>query len=184
VSQSTNVDPAELRASAGACDGIAGSMKGPADKAVKEAGAAGGSLTGWSMGPALTEIATSWKPALDGLHARIQAGGDNLRSSANGHEWNDQRVSQDFEKTGTDTATQATPGEMPAALRPSPGERHPVGHPVGHPGGHPVGDLGVAPVGRTPGDAPLDPRTSYGTNMPTYDETIGTRPTPATNDFG
>lgn len=172
MSQTTNVDPAELRASAGACDGIAGTMKGPADKAVKETGTAGGSLTGWSMGPALTEIAASWKPALDGLHARVQAGGDNLRSSADGHEWNDQRVSQDFEKTGTDTATQATPGEMPAVLRPSAGERHPVGHP------------GTAPVARTPGDAPMDPRASYGTNMPTYDETIGTRPTPGTNDFG
>lgn len=173
MSQRTNVDPAELRASAGACDGIAQTMKGPADKAVKEAGTAGSSLTGWSMGPALTEVATSWKPALDGLHARIQAGGDNLRLSANGHECNDERVFQDFEKTGTDTATQATPGEMPVVLRPGAGERHP---PVGHPG--------IEPVGRTPGDAPLDPRTSYGTNMPTYDETIGTRPTPGTNDFG
>lgn len=172
MSQSTKADPAELRASAGACDDIALTMKGPADKAVKEARTAGSSLTGWSMGSALTEIATSWKPALDGLHARIQAGGDNLRSSANGHEWNDQRVSQDFEKTGTDTATQATPGEMPAVLRPGAGERHPIGHP------------GIAQVGRTPGDVALDPRTSYGTNMPTYDETIGTRPTPGTNDFG
>ncbi|MFE6619530.1 WXG100 family type VII secretion target [Streptomyces sp. NPDC057740] len=174
--QSTKVDPSELRASAGACDGIAHTMKGPADKAVREAGTAGSSLTGWSMGPALTEIADSWKPALDGLHARIQAGGDNLRSSADGHEWNDQRVSQDFEKTGTGTATQATPGEMPAVLRPSGGERYPVGHPGGAPG--------FEPVGRTPGDASPDPRTSYGTNMPTYDETIGTRPTPGTNDFG
>ena len=171
MSQRTDVDPAELRASAGACDDIARTMKGPADKAVKEAGAAGGSLNGWSMGPALTEIAASWKPALDGLHARVQAGGDNLRSSADGHEWNDQRVSQDFEKTGTDTATQATPGEMPAVLRPSAGERHPVGHP------------GTASIARTPGDAPMDPRASYGTNMPTYDETITTRPTPGTNDF-
>jgi len=163
VSQRTDVDPAELRASAGACDGIARTMKGPADKAVKEAGTAGGSLTGWSMGSALTELATSWKPALDGLHARIQAGGDNLRSSADGHEWNDERVSQDFEKTGTDTATQATPGVMPAVLRPSAGEPHQVSG---------------------SGAAPLDPRASYGTNMPTYDETAGTHPTPGTNDFG
>ncbi|MFE9441502.1 hypothetical protein ACFYO2_21385 [Streptomyces sp. NPDC006602] len=172
MSQRTDVDPAELRASAAACDDIARTMKGPADKAVKEAGTAGGSLTGWSMGPALTEIATSWKPALDGLHARIQAGGDNLRSSADGHEWNDERVSQDFEKTGVDTATQATPGGMPAVLRPSGGERHPVGHPDFDPGGQSAGD-----------GAP-DPRTSYGTNMPTYDESVSTRPTPGTNDFG
>ncbi|MFI8233121.1 hypothetical protein ACIGDI_30260 [Streptomyces sp. NPDC085900] len=163
MSQGTNVDPAELRASAGACDGIADTMKPPADKAVKEADTAGGSLTGWSMGPALTELATSWKPALDGLHARVEAGGANLRSSADGHEWNDERVSQDFEHTGTDTATQATPGAMPAVLRPGAGESHPVAH---------------------DGATPPDPRTSYGTNMPTYDDTVTTGPTPATNDFG
>lgn len=176
MSQSTNVDPAELRASAGACDGMAQTMKGPADKAVKETETAGNSLSGWSIGPALTEISTSWKPALDGLRARLQAGADNLRSSAEGHEWNDQRTSQDFEKTGTDTATQATPGQMPPVLRPSAGERHPVGRPGSA--------AGVVPVGRTPGDGPLDPRASYGTNMPTYDETVSTRPTPGTNDFG
>ncbi|MER5752748.1 type VII secretion target [Streptomyces sp. NPDC002088] len=159
MSQRTDVDPAELRASAGACDDIARTMKSPADKAVKEAGTAGSSLTGWSVGPALTQLATSWKPALDGLHARIEAGGDNLRSSADGHEWNDERVSQDFENTDTDmgTTTQSTPGAMPAVLRPG---------------------------GRSAGAASPDPRTSYGTNMPTYDETIGTRPTPGTNDFG
>ncbi|MFF7164328.1 hypothetical protein ACFZBP_23730 [Streptomyces sp. NPDC008086] len=168
MSKSTKADPSELRASAGACDDIARTMKGPADKAIKEAGTAGSSLRGWSMGSALTEIATSWKPALDGLHARVQAGGDNLRSSANGHEWNDQRVSQDFEKAEADTATQATPGVMPPALRPAGGESHRVG------------SLG----GQQAGDAPLDPRASYGTNMPTYDETIGIRPTPGTNDFG
>ncbi|AWE50440.1 type VII secretion target [Streptomyces nigra] len=165
MSRTTDVDPAELRASAGACDGIARTLKTPADKAVKESRTAAASLTGWSLGPALTEIATSWKPALDGLHARIEAGRDNLRSSADGHEWNDQRASQDFEKT--DTATQATPGVMPAALRPSP-----AGPPVSQ------------PLQRGPGDRPLDPRTSYGTTMPTYEEPVSTRPTPGTNDFG
>lgn len=75
MSQSANVDPAALRASVGPCDGIARTMKGPADKAVKETGTAASSLTGWSIGPALTEIATSWKPAPDGLHARLHAGG-------------------------------------------------------------------------------------------------------------
>ncbi|MGW5034471.1 type VII secretion target [Streptomyces nigra] len=165
MSRTTDVDPAELRASAGACDSIAHTLKGPADKAVKESRTAAASLTGWSLGPALAEIATSWKPALDGLHARIEAGRDNLRSSADGHEWNDEWASQDFEKT--DTATQATPGVMPAALRPSP-----AGPPVSQ------------PLQRDPGDRPLDPRTSYGTTMPTYEEPVSTRPTPGTNDFG
>ncbi|MEU6541826.1 type VII secretion target [Streptomyces sp. NPDC046859] len=174
MSRTTDVDPAELRASAGACDDIAHTLKEPADNAVKESRTAGGSLAGWSLGPALTEIATSWKPALDGLHARIQAGRDNLRSSADGHEWNEERTAQDFEKTGT--ATQATPGAMPAVLLPSPGER-PV---LGHPGGSP----GVQPVHRGSGDGIPDPRTSYGTTMPTYDATVSTRLTAATNDFG
>ncbi|MEV8435183.1 hypothetical protein [Streptomyces chartreusis] len=49
---------------------------------------------------------------------------------------------------------------MPAVLRPGTGERHALGR------------------------GPLDPRTSYGTTMPTYDETISTHPTPGTNDFG
>ncbi|MFE0256151.1 hypothetical protein [Streptomyces sp. NPDC059010] len=172
MSQSTKVEPAELRASAGACDDIARTMKGPADEAVKEARTAGSSLSGWSIGPALTEIATSWKPALDGLHARIEAGRDNLRSSADGHEWNETRTDQDFENIGSDTATQATPGEIPTVLRPPRGENHPIRQP------------GFAPGGRLSGDAPLDPRTSYGTNMPTYDEPISTRPTPGTNPFG
>lgn len=105
MSQKLNVDPAELRASAGACDDIADDMKGPADKAVQEAGTAGSSLTGWSVGPALTEISGSWKPALDGLHSRVRAGGDNLRATAKNHDWNEQRVEQDFEKTGAATGT-------------------------------------------------------------------------------
>jgi uncharacterized protein YukE len=105
VSQKLNVNPAELRASAGACDDIARDMKDPADKAVQEAQTSGGSLTGWSIGPALTELATSWKPALDGLHSRVQAGGDNLRATAKSHDWNENRVEKDFEKTNSDAVT-------------------------------------------------------------------------------
>ncbi|MFD7918139.1 WXG100 family type VII secretion target [Streptomyces sp. NPDC059740] len=116
MSRGTQVDPAELRASARACDGIADDLKGPCDKAVKGADTAGDSLNGWSVGPALRELSASWKPALEGLHARLEAGGDNLRSSADGHEWNDQRTSQDFEKTGTGTATQSAFIKMPGSL--------------------------------------------------------------------
>lgn len=97
MSQKLNVDPAELRASAEACDDIAHDMKEPAGKAVQEAQTSGGSLSGWSIGPALTEIATSWKPALDGLRSRIQVGGDNLRATAKNHDWNEKRVERDFE---------------------------------------------------------------------------------------
>lgn len=172
MSRRTDVDPAQLRASAGACDDMARTIKGPADKAVKEAGTAGGSLTGWSMGPALAQLTTGWKPALDGLHAPRPYPGRRRQPQVLGrrHEWNDERVSQDFEKTGADTATQATPGVMPAVLRPRTGEPRKVAG-AGAP-------------------APLDPRASYGTDMPTCDETVSTRPTPVapvapgTDDFG
>ncbi|WP_327355838.1 type VII secretion target [Streptomyces sp. NBC_01304] len=177
MSSGPKVDPAELRSSAGACDEIAKTMKEPSDKAVKEADTAGSSLTGWSLGPALTTISTSWKPALQGLHDRAKAGAANLRSSADGHEWNDKRTSQDFENLGGETQTQAAFGTMPAALRP--------GSPLG-PG--PGLGSGNDPVARPPGAGPLDPRldprTPLITNMPTYDENISTQPAPGGNDFG
>ncbi|MER5947731.1 type VII secretion target [Streptomyces sp. NPDC001904] len=165
MSDETQVDPAELRASAKAADAIADDLKGPASKAVKEADTAGGSFSGWSFGSALQEISTSWKPALDGLEARARAGAANLRSSADGHEWNDERTGKDFENLGAQGATtQATPGEMPAALR-RPGE----------------GNDTPASQGRSP----LDPRTPSGTNMPTYEGSpVSTRPTAGENPFG
>lgn len=103
MSKKMNVDSAELRASASACDDIAHDMKEPTEKAVGEAQTGGESLTGWSIGPALSELATSWKPALDGLHSRIQTGGDNLRTTAKNHDWNEKRVEQDFEKTSSES---------------------------------------------------------------------------------
>lgn len=119
MSKETHVDPAELRAAAHAADAIADDMEGPATKAVKEAGAAGSSLNGWTFGSALAEVSISWKPALAGLHARTKAGAANLRSSADGHEWNDERTSKDFENPGAGTracSAQLTPGELPAVL--------------------------------------------------------------------
>ncbi|WP_353945074.1 type VII secretion target [Streptomyces sp. HUAS MG91] len=164
MSEETHVDPAELRAAAKAADAIADDLRDPADRAVKEADTAGGSLSGWAFGSALQEISTSWKPALDGLRARAQAGAANLRSSADGHEWNDERTGKDFENLGADgrsTTTRATPGEMPAVLR---------------------GPSGASPA---QGGASPDPRTPYGTNMPTYDDgSVSTRPTAGENPFG
>lgn len=170
MSQKLNADPTELRASAGACDDIARTMKEPADKAVKETETARSSLTGWSVGKALGEIASSWKPALDGLHPRARTGGENLRSCADNHEWNEDRASQDFEQTHTGTATQAVPGELPTALR-QPEIVHPVA-PATH-----APDF-------DPADRLLDPRTPKDTNMPTYDESIRAQPAPGLNDFG
>lgn len=99
------VNPNELRGSAGAADGIADDMKQPSDKAVKDAATAGSTMTGWSIGPALQEISSSWGKALTGLHDRTKAGATNLRKSADGHEWNDDLVSQDFEKLNVQTAS-------------------------------------------------------------------------------
>ncbi|MFR9674671.1 hypothetical protein [Streptomyces sp. TR06-5] len=169
MSQGLNADPTELRASAGACDDIAHTMKEPADKAIKEADTAGGSLTGWSIGAALGEIAASWKPALDGLHARTRAAGDNLRSCAKNHDWNEQRASQNFEETETETNTQAAPGSLPSPLQ------HGIVHPVAPATGSPDFD----PTNRL-----LDPQSPHGTNMPTYDDSLSTHPTPGISDFG
>lgn len=104
------VSPNELRGSAGAADGIADDMKEPSDKAVKDAATAGSTMTGWSIGPALQEISSSWGKALKGLHDRTKAGATNLRKSADGHEWNDDLVSQDFEKLDVQTASANSAG--------------------------------------------------------------------------
>jgi hypothetical protein len=97
MSGNLKVSPAELRASAHAADAIAQDMKAPNDKAVAETASAADSMTGWTLGAALREISDSWKPALQGLHDRTAAGAANLRKSADGHEWNEDLVSQDFE---------------------------------------------------------------------------------------
>ena len=98
MAEDLKVDPAELRASAHAADSVAQDMKDPDDKAVKETRAAADAMSGWSIAGALQEIAGSWGPALRGLHDRATAGASNLRRSADGHEWNENLVSQDFEK--------------------------------------------------------------------------------------
>ncbi|WP_306323365.1 MULTISPECIES: type VII secretion target [unclassified Streptomyces] len=139
MSKETHVDPAELRASAAVADALAEDLAGPAGKAVKEAATAGSSLAGWSFGAALSDVSSSWKPALDGLHARMKAGAANLRSSAQGHEWNDQRTSKDFENPGTGTGSataHAVAGELPAVLR--------------RPGGDSAPRYGSAPIGTWP----------------------------------
>ncbi|WP_377269732.1 type VII secretion target [Peterkaempfera sp. SMS 1(5)a] len=97
MSQDIDVTPAELRASAHAADGIAQDMKEPDDQAVRETDTAAGSMAGWSLAPVLQSLATGWQQALQGLHDRTAAGADNLRSCADGHEWNDDLASQNFE---------------------------------------------------------------------------------------
>ncbi|MFD7666086.1 hypothetical protein [Streptomyces sp. NPDC059788] len=104
----TDVDPAELRSAAQAEDAVADDMKGANDKALADARAAADSLDGWSFGAALRTVAESWAPALNGMHDRAKAGAANLRKSAEGHEWNDSLVSQDFEKAADPRASTAS----------------------------------------------------------------------------
>ncbi|MCD0483944.1 ESX-1 secretion-associated protein [Streptacidiphilus sp. ASG 303] len=97
MTRDIEVTPAELRASAHAADGIAQDMKEPTGRAVRETTAAAESLTGWDLAAALRTVAETWGPALQGLHDRTAAGAANLRSSADGHEWNDDLVGRNFE---------------------------------------------------------------------------------------
>ncbi|MFF3341418.1 hypothetical protein [Streptomyces flavidovirens] len=162
MSSEPKVDPAELRASAHAEDGTAQDMKGPSDTAVRESATAAGSLAGWQVSAALQTIADSWKPALAGLDQRMRTGATNLRSSANGHEWNDRATAKDFE--GMDTlgtmSAPASGGLAPPTARLPDGQWNPSDtsrtHEFGPP---PAGDFDIA--------AP-DPRGGGGSAMPTY----------------
>ncbi|MFM9368252.1 hypothetical protein [Streptomyces sp. Da 82-17] len=171
MSKGPRVDSAVLRSSAHDCDGIADEMKKPSATATEESSTAASSLAGWSVGQALQTIATSWEPALEGLRRRTQAGAENLRASADGHDWNEKRIEQDFEKAGADMAPQAAYGELPPSmrnLRPPPSNGHAPGPPT------------------KSAEEMTDPRQSYGTNMPTYDDSIRTQPhpSPSLGDFG
>ncbi|PLW65708.1 hypothetical protein GQS52_02790 [Streptomyces sp. SCUT-3] len=195
MSKNMKVDPAELRASASAADTIAEDMGSPSDKAVKDADAAGGALSGWSVAGALQEIASSWRPALKGLEERTRAGAANLRRSADGHEWNDDLVSQDFEKF--DTSTQAAPaiGTMGA-----PGGASPFGAPAWStrptPGEPMAPAANGAPIQHTPGAGLPSASDSPAATMPVYDPDaiVGGpapdtgpapfRPDPSKNPFG
>ncbi|MFI5757336.1 hypothetical protein [Streptomyces sp. NPDC051569] len=159
MSGQTEADPAELRASAHAEEGIAQAMKGPSDKAVTESGAAAGALEGWSVGPSLRTLADSWKPALNGLRERMRTGADNLRTSADGHEWNEQATAKDFEGLeGTGTLSAPAAGITHPVARAPEGPWNPADTSTGHAFGPPPGDFDITAQ---------DPRGGY--MMPTYD---------------
>ncbi|REK84526.1 hypothetical protein DY245_42995 [Streptomyces inhibens] len=84
-------------------------MKGKNSKALSDNQAAAESLDGWSIAAALHSLTETWRPSLDGIRDRARAGAANLRASASGHEWNDDLVSHDFEKT-PDTAMSSPAG--------------------------------------------------------------------------
>ncbi|WP_399086613.1 hypothetical protein ACGH2B_08700 [Streptomyces sp. BBFR2] len=107
-----SVDPGELRAAAHAEDSISEDMKEKNNKAISTAKDAGASLKGWSLSQALLTLANTWEPALDGMRRRATAGAANLRTCADGHEWNDATVSKDFE--ATDARAESAPQTMTA----------------------------------------------------------------------
>ncbi|OKH99707.1 hypothetical protein A6A06_21715 [Streptomyces sp. CB02923] len=136
MSGKTAVDPAELRASAQAEDAIADDMKDPNKKAISTSKDAAQALQGWAVGAALQQIVDSWKPSLDGMHARAKTGANNLRASASGHEWNERDTYRDFEKTGDEAQTQSGLQSMSAPAS-GPGA-------IGGPGA--VGSEGTSPM--------------------------------------
>ncbi|MFH8404312.1 hypothetical protein ACH4FX_05990 [Streptomyces sp. NPDC018019] len=168
MSGKTAVDPAELRASAQAEDAIADDMKDPNNKAISTTKDAARALQGWAVGTALQQIADSWKPSLDGMHARAKAGANNLRASASGHEWNEHDTYRDFEKTGDQAQTQSGLRSMSA----------PSGGPgLGGPGA--VGSEGTHPM---PGASRL-PGPGGAIGGPGAVGSEGTHPMPGASRF-
>ncbi|MEU5212546.1 hypothetical protein [Streptomyces sp. NPDC020742] len=116
MSSKTSVDPGDLRAAAHAEDAISDDMTGKNRKAISATKDAGASLKGWSLSQALLTVADTWEPSLDGMRRRAATGASNLRTCADGHEWNDAAASKDFEQTGTQT--QSAPQTMSASAGP------------------------------------------------------------------
>ncbi|MEU6330871.1 hypothetical protein ABZ851_26895 [Streptomyces sp. NPDC047049] len=183
MSSTTSVDPGELRAAAHAEDSISDDMTDKNRKAISATKDAAASLRGWSLSQALQATADSWKPSLDGMRSRAETGAKNLRTCADGHDWNDSATSEDFEKSGAQTQSAPQTMSAPAGLG-GPGAvgsegRHAMpgaeglrdsltaDHGIGGPGA--VGSEGSAPIATQPafldrGDAPYpgrDPRAEW-----------------------
>ncbi|MFD8324934.1 MULTISPECIES: hypothetical protein [Streptomyces] len=113
MSAKTSVDPGELRAAAHAEDSIAQDMTDENRKTISATKDAAASLKGWSLSQALEATAGSWKPSLDGMRSRAETGASNLRTCADGHDWNDTAASKDFE--AANTKAQSAPQTMSAS---------------------------------------------------------------------
>ncbi|WP_336052069.1 hypothetical protein [Streptomyces sp. CA2R101] len=116
MSSTTSVDPGELRAAAHAEDSISDDMTDRNRKAISATKDAAASLRGWSLSQALQATADSWKPSLDGMRSRAETGAANLRTCADGHDWNDSATSKDFEKSGAQTQSAPQTMSAPAGL--------------------------------------------------------------------
>jgi hypothetical protein len=100
-SGSINVDPSELRASAGAADGVGNDLREPVEKAERDARSAATAMSDWSIADELERVANDWGEALHNLRRGIGGeGGDSeaerLRRTADGHEYNEDLTAQSF----------------------------------------------------------------------------------------
>ncbi len=100
-SGSINVEPSELRASAGAADAIGDSLRAPVEKAERDARSASVSMSKWSVAAELDRVANDWGTALHDLRKSIGGeGGDSeaerLRRTADGHQFNEELTARSF----------------------------------------------------------------------------------------
>ncbi|MGW0548994.1 hypothetical protein [Streptomyces altiplanensis] len=100
-SGSINVEPSELRASAGAADAIGDGLRAPVEKAERDARSASVSMNKWSLAAELDRVANDWGTALHDLRKSIGGeGGDSeaerLRRTADGHQFNEDLTAQSF----------------------------------------------------------------------------------------
>ncbi|WP_431043816.1 hypothetical protein ACQUSR_19265 [Streptomyces sp. P1-3] len=93
------ISPATLRGCGGAASSITDSeteFSKSITKAIKDTGDAAGTLTSWAFGTALQSCHDDWGKALKAMKTRLAKSGDLLRETANGHEWNDQKIYDTF----------------------------------------------------------------------------------------
>ncbi|MGW7054983.1 hypothetical protein [Streptomyces sp. NPDC054887] len=100
-SGSINVEPSELRASAGAADAVGNGLRAPVQKAETDARSASVSMNKWSIAAELERVANDWGTALHDLRKSIGGeGGDSeaerLRRTADGHEFNEDLTARSF----------------------------------------------------------------------------------------
>ncbi|MEU3494646.1 hypothetical protein [Kitasatospora cineracea] len=100
MSERISVDPAELRASAAAARSIGEELQQPATTAVAASRSTGSELAGWSIGGQLQRLAEGWDPTLDRLAERLTTTASALEATAQGHEWNDDRIAGTWRGNG------------------------------------------------------------------------------------
>ncbi|GAA1355521.1 hypothetical protein [Streptomyces beijiangensis] len=98
---SINVEPAELRASAGAADAIGSALRAPVEAGERDIAAAATGLNGWAISGQLEATGSIWGAALHDLRKKVGGeGGDSeaerLRRTADGHEFNEDLTAQSF----------------------------------------------------------------------------------------